>query len=169
MDKIFTNVSDLLNAVKRLNANPVAIVPSYTEGFAANHHSFFFNLDCEECYCCFYFYNDYEAFYKDVAQSISTLDLTDGADDQFFDYNPSCFESLLFAAQQLPALDKANLHHQLLHQLLQAIQHYKNWVANEDGNDEMLDQYESYIKNIENNNLDGLEGYELYNEIKQSL
>lgn len=165
MDKIFTNVLDLLNAVKGLNANPVAIIPSYIdEELITNHSSFNLECDCPECYCCFYFYDDYEGFKRDVAKTVSTLDLTEGADDRYYDYNPSCFESLLYAAHQLPALEKAKLYQSLL----DAIKNYKDWLETPEGQDaEVIDQYDFYLSNIENDTLEGLEGYEIYKQLKQ--
>lgn len=169
MDFILHSVSDLISALKQINADQpvVAIIPSCTEGFYGSGNQHILELDDQENLLSFYIYTDYDLFKRDVAYSIATLDLTAGADDQYYDYNPACFESLLYAAHQLPALEKSRLYHSLL----KAVIHYNNWIIqsrNEGEDPEIIEQYDYYVNhNIENDDLEGLEGYEIYKQLKQ--
>ena len=173
---LYMDTNKLLSFLSEKGVNPatiIAIIPSCTGEFYVSPNVICIidgeSLTDEELgYCEYYIYTSQETFIHDVTQSIATLDLTEGADDQFFDYSPSCFESLLYAAHQLPPLDKANLYHSLLN----AIDHFKSWLEGLDEEDyhnsqEMLPIYESYRKNIENDTLEGLEGLQIYLQLKE--
>lgn len=168
MDKKVFNVEALINAVKQINAtDPVtAIIPSYTAEFLVSSTVQRIELQTENQYCWFYIFTNQESFTQAIAHNLYCLDLTEGADDQFYDYNPSIFESLLYAADQLPALDKARLYNDLIAK----VQDFQEW-ANDPENDEdgMLAQYQSYLGNIERKDLQGLEGQSIYNQIINAL
>lgn len=158
---------ELIFKLKGINAtNPInAIIPSYCgEWVTINCNIHLYNDDDN---MDLYIYTDYESFVKDAFNSLQLLDLTAGADDQFYDYNLSCFESLIYAAHQMKPLDRAALYQGML----SLIKDFETWAQDPDNDDDdMLQTYQSEQRNnIEANSLQGLEGYELYNEIKQSL
>lgn len=172
MDYIANSIQELISILKEINANQpvVAIIPSCTGEFDASGATHSLELDDQENMLLdFFIYTNYDDFKQDVAQSISTLDLTEGADDQYYDYNPACFESLLYAAHQLPALEKSRLYHSLL----EAVIHYNDWIIQsrlEGENPEVIDQYEYYANHsIENDDLEGLEGYEIYEQLINAI
>ena len=158
---------ELISKLKGINAtNPInAIIPSYCGEWTATNCNINLYNDDDNMYL--YIYTDYESFVKDAFSSLQLLDLTAGADDQFYDYNLSCFESLIYAAHQMQPLDRASLYQELLSR----IKDLETWAQDPDNDDDgMLQTYQSEQRdNIEANSLQGLEGYELYNEIKQSL
>lgn len=160
---------ELISKLKGINAtNPInAIIPSYCGEWAITHCNIMLYIDDDNDSMDLYIYTDYESFIKDAFNSLKLLDLTAGADDQFYDYNLSCFESLIYAAHQMQPLDRAALYQGLL----SLIKDLETWTQDPNNDDDgMLNTYQSEQRdNIEANSLQGLEGYELYNEIKQSL
>lgn len=158
---------ELISKLKGINAtNPInAIIPSYCgEWVTVNCNISLYNDD-DSMYL--YIYTDYKSFVKDAFSLLRLLDLTAGADDQFYDYNLSGFESLIYAAHQMQPLDRAALYQGLLSRI-KDLETWAQYPNNDD--DGMLQTYQSEQRdNIEANSLQGLEGYELYNEIKQSL
>lgn len=159
----------LISELKGINAtNPInAIIPSYCGEWDTTHCNFNFYMDDDNDSLDLYIYTDYESLIKDAFSSLRLLDLTAGADDQFYDYNLSCFESLIYAAHQMQPLDRAAIYQELLSR----IKDLETWAQDPNNNDDgMLNTYQSEQRyNIEANSLQGLEGYELYTEIKQSL
>lgn len=158
---------ELISQLKGINAtNPInAIIPSYCGEWDTTHCNIKLYFDDDNM--DLYIYTDYESFIKDAFSSLRLLDLTAGADDQFYDYNLSCFESLIYAAHQMQPLDRASLYQELL----SLIKDLETWAQDPDNDDDgMLQTYQSEQRyNIEADSLQGLEGYELYTEIKQSL
>lgn len=160
------NVTELINQLKGINATTpiIAIIPSYCGEWINTHAQDFYD---ESKGIHYFIYTDYNQFISDTTESLRTLDLTAGADDQFYDYNLSCFESLIYAAQQALPLNKAIIYQGLL----QLIKDLETWAQDPDNDDDgMLETYKSeQANNIEGDSLEGLEGYEFYKLIKQSL
>ena len=157
---------EFFSELKGLNAiHPaVAIIPQFTEGWLDySHQCKCLDIEDDDDMPTIGVYFDQESFLHDLQANIQDFDPFEGCDDQYFDYNLSQLESILFASFQLPPIDQA----QVFHQLIPILQ---SFIQDEEQDENMRNIYKSHLEvTIGNKDITNLTGYELYNEIKQSL
>ena len=167
MDTIINNVAQLVDSIKTINANApiVAIIPQYTEGFDDSHSFLTLTLDIEDDSSLQFIsiYTNLDTFYQDVYDNLSTFNPAEGGDDQYYDYNPSQLESIIYGAFQMPELDQAHIFHELIQKLT-------TFIKDSSQDPDMVEGYQGYIDNtIGNKDIKSLQGIDIYNKIKQSL
>lgn len=73
------------------------------------------------------------------------MDLEEGADDQYYDYSPSQVEAIIYAIPQL------TLEHQ--DYTIEGLKtHLRNFIANEENDEDMISQYSDTLESLENTN-----------------
>lgn len=158
-----------LNAVLSANANLYTY--DYTEGCESNCIHQTINIDIDEpsnslslSHCGYlYIFKDQEQLNNFVIEESNNFDPTRGADDQYYDYNPSQLEAILgalpFASQE--TIEKAK---QILLPKLDA------FIQDEEQDEDMLAMYKSYKDSLTSGNYtDGLELTAMLNDMKQHL
>ena len=113
------------------------------------------NIDYFDCYISLYL--TYEAFWKDIRNNFLELDLTEGGDDQYYDYNPSCLEAILYAIPLLNAEHQDYIITGLKTKL-------KSFTEDEDQDEDMIQQYQSAYDALEKYESDHRETA-LFNEL----
>ena len=90
-------------------------------------------IDTIDCYISLY--PTYEQFWEDIRNNFLDLDLTEGGDDQYYDYNPSCLDAIVYA---IPLL---NPEHQdyIITGLKTKL---KSFIEDEDEDEDMIQQYQ---------------------------
>lgn len=165
MNTVFLSMdSNFIELLKRVNhATPIiAIIPSYTGEIhlsteVATYYFSDLGLYIE-------IYTNKSDMEQDIWDNLENLDLYDGCDDQYYDYNPSIVESLIYFAHQSEPLERARIYQALLNKLRQFI----NDPEKQD--DELWETYSWYANTcIANDSIEGLEGYKEYKTLKQSL
>lgn len=107
--------------------------------------------------CYISLYPTYEAFWKDIRNNFLELDLTEGGDDQYYDYNPSCLEAILYAIPLLNAEHQDYIITGLKTKL-------KAFTEDEDQDEDMIQQYQSAYDALEKYESDHRETA-LFNEL----
>nr|DAJ07333.1 MAG TPA: hypothetical protein [Caudoviricetes sp.] len=112
-------------------------------------------IDTFDCYISLY--PTYEAFWDDIQSNFIYLDLTKGGDDQYYDYNPSCLEAIVYAIPLLKSEDQDYIITGLKTKL-------ESFIHDEDEDEDMIQQYESIYNALEKYETDHRET-ELFNEL----
>lgn len=86
-------------------------------------------------------YDNEQGMLRDAQRTLNDLDLEAGADDQYYDYNPSAVESLIYAASKFSSQNRE----EILNGILNRIDTFLN--SEEEQDEDMVDQYTS-IKNF---------------------
>ena len=112
-------------------------------------------IDTIDCYISLY--PTYEAFWDDIQSNFIHLDLTKGGDDQYYDYNPSCLEAIIYAIPLLNAEHQDYIITGLKTKL-------KSFTEDEDQDEDMIQQYQSAYDALEKYESDHRETA-LFNEL----
>lgn len=112
-------------------------------------------IDTFDCYISLYL--TYEAFWKDIRNNFLELDLTESGDDQYYDYNPSCLEAIVYAIPLLKSEDQDYIITGLKTKL-------KSFTEDEDEDQDMIQEYESIYNALKKYETDHRET-ELFNEL----
>lgn len=113
-------------------------------------------------------YASEDALFKNLRENLIHMDLTKGADDQYYDYSPSQVEAILFGILQLTPE-----HQDII--VLDLKKHLKSFIQDKDQSEEMITQYTCYynaIKRWESNHkkteiLHQLEISNLFEQLKK--
>ena len=84
--------------------------------------------------------DDQEAF-ENLRENLIRMDLTKGADDQYYDYSPSQVEAILFGILQLTPE-----HQDII--VIDLKKHLKSFIQDKDQAEEMITQYTCYYNAI---------------------
>lgn len=83
------------------------------------------------------------ALTQDVLENTKFWDPTDGADDQYYDYNPSCLEAILYALPLLNFDDQETVIKTLREKLT-------SFINDIEQDEDMRESYESYLEDLNN-------------------
>lgn len=144
MEKIIKTLSELKSII---NANKFHTF-DYTEGLSVSDGIEIFEIDIEET-------NDYQGasatlciypnediLFNDIQSNILSMDLEEGADDQYYDYSPSQVEAIIYAIPQLTPE-----HQDYVIEGLKT--HLRNFIANEENDEDMISQYSDTLESLE--------------------
>lgn len=80
--------------------------------------------------------------FENLRENLIRMDLTKGADDQYYDYSPSQVEAILFGILQLTPE-----HQDYVIEGLKT--HLRNFIANEENDEDMISQYSDTLESLE--------------------
>lgn len=120
----------------------------YTEGLSVSDGIEIFEIDIEET-------NDYQGasatlciypnediLFNDIKSNILSMDLEEGADDQYYDYSPSQVEAIIYAIPQLT--------HEHQDYVIEGLKtHLRNFIDNEENDEDMISQYSDTLESLE--------------------
>ena len=129
----------------------------YTDGFNTSEGIETIEISIEDTSCYISLYPTYDKFWEDIKSNFLNWDPTEGADDQYYDYNPSCLEAILYT---IPLL---NSEHQdyIITGLKTKL---KAFTEDEDQDEDMIQQYQSAYDALEKYESDHRETA-LFNEL----
>lgn len=87
-------------------------------------------------------YPNEELLFRDIESNIKSMDLEEGADDQYYDYSPSQVEAIIYAIPQLTPE-----HQDYTIEGLKT--HLRNFIANEENDEDMISQYSDTLESLE--------------------
>lgn len=138
-----------LEAIRELLASHPIYTYDYTDGLhinkeATNIQVYSIDLGNEPlaAYISGYIitYTSEEALFKNLKENITSyMDLTEGADDQYYDYSPSQVEAILFGVLQLTPEHQDYI-------ITGLKKHLREFIQDEEQDDDMISQY-TYIYN----------------------
>lgn len=156
-----------LNAFLSANANLYTY--DYTGGCESNCIHQTIDIDIDDpfnslSYCGYlYTFDDQEQLNNFIIEESNNFDPTQGADDQYYDYNPSQLEAILFALSfaSQETIKKAK-------QIL--LPKLDSFIQDEEQDEDMLTMYNSYKDSLTSSNYtEGLELTAMLNDMKQHL
>lgn len=143
--KTLENIQDL----KKLLLNPSIYTYDYTDGLIINDTTDYieiYEIEIEDKpfdeflgYIITYA-SEYDLF-KNLRENLILMDLTKGADDQYYDYSPSQVEAILFGILQLTPE-----HQDII--VIDLKKHLKSFIQDKDQAEEMITQYTCYYNAI---------------------
>lgn len=119
----------------------------YTEGLSISDGIEIFEIDIEEtdnyqgASATLCIYPNEEILFNDIKSNIKSMDLKEGADDQYYDYSPSQVEAILFGILQLTPE-----HQDII--VIDLKKHLKSFIQDKDQAEEMITQYTYYYNAI---------------------
>lgn len=90
-------------------------------------------------------YASEEVLFENLRENIISMDLTKGADDQYYDYSPSQVEAILFGVLQLIPEHQDYI-------ITGLKKHLREFIQDEEQDDDMISQYTNIYNAIENGN-----------------
>lgn len=142
-----------LEAIRKLLASHPIYTYDYTDGLHINKeatniqvYSIDLGNDPLAAYISGYIitYTSEEVLFENLKENIiSHMDLTKGADDQYYDYSPSQVEAIIFGIPQLTSEHQDYIITGLKKHLLEFIQ-------DEDQDEDMISQYTATLNALEN-------------------
>lgn len=155
MEKVFNSVSDAKQFIIENNLQTAYIIPSYTEGWLSSKESLPYiditNQKDSPLDCSYYIYQSKEELLKDLALNIEEFYPNRGGDDQYYDYNPSQLESIIYALYQLPREEQKSYIDQLTPRL-------ELFILDEEQDDEMRENYICYLGSLNHEYIDDISG-----------
>lgn len=141
-----------LEAIRELLASHPIYTYDYSDGLLINKEDTniqVYSIDLEDepfaAYISGYIitYASEEVLFENLRENIiSHMDLTKGADDQYYDYSPSQVEAIIYAIPQL------TLEHQ--DYTIEGLKtHLRNFIANEENDEDMISQYSDTLESFE--------------------
>lgn len=141
-----------LEAIRELLASHPIYTYDYSDGLLINKEDTniqVYSIDLEDepfaAYISGYIitYASEEVLFENLRENIiSHMDLTKGADDQYYDYSPSQVEAIIYAIPQL------TLEHQ--DYTIEGLKtHLRNFIANEENDEDMISQYSDTLESLE--------------------
>ena len=89
-------------------------------------------------------YTSEEVLFENLKENIiSHMDLTDGADDQYYDYSPSQVEAIIFGIPQLTPEHQDYI-------ITGLKKHLREFIQDEDQDEDMISQYTATLNALEN-------------------
>lgn len=141
-----------LEAIRELLASHPIYTYDYSDGLLINKEDTniqVYSIDLEDepfaAYISGYIitYASEEVLFENLRENIiSHMDLTKGADDQYYDYSPAQVEAIIYAIPQL------TLEHQ--DYTIEGLKtHLRNFIANEENDEDMISQYSDTLESLE--------------------
>lgn len=141
-----------LEAIRELLASHPIYTYDYSDGLLINKEDTniqVYSIDLEDepfaDYISGYIitYASEEVLFENLRENIiSHMDLTKGADDQYYDDSPSQVEAIIYAIPQL------TLEHQ--DYTIEGLKtHLRNFIANEENDEDMISQYSDTLESLE--------------------
>lgn len=141
-----------LEAIRELLASHPIYTYDYSDGLLINKEDTniqVYSIDLEDepfaDYISGYIitYASEEVLFENLRENIiSHMDLTKGADDQYYDYSPSQVEAIIYAIPQLTPE-----HQDYVIEGLKT--HLRNFIANEENDEDMISQYSDTLESLE--------------------
>ena len=141
-----------LEAIRELLASHPIYTYDYSDGLLINKEATniqVYSIDLEDepfaDYISGYIitYASEEVLFENLRENIiSHMDLTKGADDQYYDYSPSQVEAIIYAIPQLTPE-----HQDYTIEGLKT--HLRNFIANEENDEDMISQYSDTLESLE--------------------
>lgn len=141
--KTLENIQDL----KKLLLNPYIIYTyDYAGGFIINDTTEIYEIEIEdepfdEFLGNIITYASENDLFENLRENLIRMDLTKGADDQYYDYSPSQVEAILFGILQLTPE-----HQDII--VIDLKKHLKSFIQDKDQAEEMITQYTCYYNAI---------------------
>lgn len=159
MEKTFQSINEAKQFIIENNLQTAYLIPSYTtDGWISLKESLpYFEIDNQEntsSDCTYFIYQSKEELIKDLDLNVLDFDPTEGADDRYYDYNPSQLESIYYALYQLPREEQKSYIDQLIPIL-------ESFIQDERQDDDMRESYICYLGTMKNGYIDDISG--LYN------
>lgn len=144
-----------LEAIRELLASHPIYTYDYSDGLYINKEATniqVYSIDLEDepfaAYISGYIitYASEEVLFENLRENIiSHMDLTKGADDQYYDYSPSQVEAILFGIIQLTPEHQDYI-------VTGLKKHLREFIQDEEQDDDMISQYTNIYNAIENGN-----------------
>jgi hypothetical protein len=140
-----------LDAIRELLASHSFYTYDYTDGIHINedNSNSIYSIDLDNdplaAYISGYIitYTSEEALFENLKENIiSHMDLTKGADDQYYDYSPSQVEAILFGVPQLSPEHQDYI-------ITGLKKHLREFIQDEEQDDDMISQYTNIYNAIE--------------------
>ncbi len=158
MEKTFKSISDAKQFIIEDNLQTAYLIPSYTEGWTYSRESLpYIKIDSQEdpsSNCKYYIYQSKKELIKDLALNIEEFYPNKGGDDQYYDYNPSQLESIIYALYQLPGEEQESYINQLIPTL-------EFFIMDKEQDDDMRKTYICYLGTLKHGYIDDIS--DLYN------
>ena len=141
-----------LDAIRELLASNPFYTYDYTDGLHINKEDTniqVYSIDLEDeplaSYISGYImvYSSEEVLFENLKENIiSHMDLTKGADDQYYDYSPSQVEAIIFGVPQLTPEHQDYI-------ITGLKKHLREFIQDEEQDDDMISQYTNIYNAIE--------------------
>lgn len=140
-----------LEAIRKLLASHPIYTYDYTDGIHINKEDTniqVYSIDLEDepfaDYISGYIitYASEEVLFENLRENIISMDLTKGADDQYYDYSPSQVEAILFGVLQLIPEHQDYI-------ITGLKKHLREFIQDEEQDDDMISQYTNIYNAIE--------------------
>lgn len=92
-------LSQFKGQISNCNANHTPHLLDYMGEYDTTHANHLYHIDNPLLFWL-YTFNNYQDLYQNILLNLDALDLTEGADDTFFDYNPANLETILYGLYQ---------------------------------------------------------------------
>lgn len=142
-----------LEAIRELLASHPIYTYDYTDGLHINKkatHIQVYSIDLGNdplaAYISGYIiiYPSEEVLFENLRENIiSHMDLTKGADDQYYDYSPSQVEAIIFGIPQLTSEHQDYI-------ITGLKKHLREFIQDEDQDEDMISQYTATLNALEN-------------------
>lgn len=141
-----------LEAIRELLASHPIYTYDYSDGLHINKEATniqVYSIDLEDdplaAYISGYIitYTSEEALFENLKENITShMDLTKGADDQYYDYSPSQVEAILFGVPQLTPEHQDYI-------ITGLKKHLREFIQDEEQDDDLISQYTNIYNAIE--------------------
>lgn len=140
-----------LEAIRKLLASHPIYTYDYTDGIHINKEDTniqVYSIDLEDepfaDYISGYIitYASEEVLFENLRENLISMDLTKGADDQYYDYSPSQVEAILFGVLQLIPEHQDYI-------ITGLKKHLREFIQDEEQDDDMISQYTNIYNAIE--------------------
>ena len=140
-----------LEAIRELLASHPIYTYDYSDGLLINREDTniqVYSIDLEDepfaDYISGYIitYASEEVLFENLRENIISMDLTKGADDQYYDYSPSQVEAILFGVPQLTPEHQDYI-------ITGLKKHLREFIQDEEQDDDMISQYTNIYNAIE--------------------
>lgn len=141
-----------LKAIRELLASHPIYTYDYSDGLLINKEDTniqVYSIDLEDEPSADYIsgyiitYDSEEVLFENLRENIiSHMDLTKGADDQYYDYSPSQVEAILFGVLQLIPEHQDYI-------ITELKKHLREFIQDDEQDEDMISQYTCYYNSIE--------------------
>jgi hypothetical protein len=141
-----------LEAIRKLLASHPIYTYDYTDGLFINKdskHIWVYSIDLDDDPLASYIsgyiivYSSEEDLFENLKENIiSHMDLTKGADDQYYDYSPSQVEAILFGILQLTPEHQDYI-------ITGLKKHLREFIQDDEQDEDMISQYTNIYNAIE--------------------
>lgn len=135
-----------LEAIRELLASHPIYTYDYSDGLLINKEATniqVYSIDLEDISGYIMVYSSEEDLFENLKENIiSYMDLTKGADDQYYDYSPSQVEAIIFGIPQLTPEHQDYI-------ITGLKKHLREFIQDEEQDEDMISQYTNIYNAIE--------------------